>query len=87
MCKMTINVDTAKKNEAAAFLAKNGFTMSDAIRFYIDIMASNPEMREKLIEMMEDAEDLRAATEAEKRFASGKAETYTLDEVRKHLGL
>ena len=87
MCRMTINVDTAKKEEATAFLAKNGFTMSDAIRFYIDIMASNPDLREKLIEMMEDAEDLKAAEEAEKRLTSGETETYTLDEVRKHLGL
>ena len=50
-------------------------------------MASNPDLREKLIEMMEDAEDLKAAEEAEKRLTSGETETYTLDEVRKHLGL
>ena len=87
MGRITINLNTATKEEATKFLAKNGFTMSDAIRFFIDILVSNPEMREKLIEMMEDAEDLKAVEKAERRLASGESETYTLDEVRKHLGL
>lgn len=87
MVRITINVDTATKKEATTFLAKNGFTMSDAIHFFIDILASNQEMRERLIEMMEDAEDLKAVGKAERRLASGESETYTLDEVRKHLGL
>ena len=85
---MTINVDTAKKNEVTSFLAKNGFTMSDAIRFYLDIMTSNPEMRDKLIEMMEDAEDIKAAEDViAEREAGIETKTYTLDEVKKNLGL
>ena len=87
MWRITINVDTATKKESTEFLAKNGFTMSDAIHFFIDILASNQEMRERLIEMMEDAEDLKAVGKAERRLASGESETYTLYEVRKHLGL
>ena len=84
---MTVNVDTKNKDIVSAALAEKGFTMSEAIRFYIDLMANDKAMQSKIIEMMEDAEDLRAAEEAEKRLTLGSVETYTLDEVRNHLGL
>ena len=87
MCRMTVNVDTKNKDIVSAALAEKGFTMSEAIRFYIDLMANDKAMQSKIIEMMEDAEDLRAAEEAEKRLTLGSVETYTLDEVRNHLGL
>ena len=87
MCRMTVNVDTKNKDIVSAALAKKGFTMSEAVRFYIDLMANYKAILNKFLEMMEDAEDYRAAEEAEKRFSSGNVETYSLDEVRKHLGL
>ena len=44
-------------------------------------------VRTALTQWLEDQEDIRIATERLKRLAAGKSRTYTMDEVKRELGL
>lgn len=44
-------------------------------------------VRTALTQWLEDQEDIRIATERLKRLAGGKSRTYTMDEVKRELGL
>jgi RHH-type rel operon transcriptional repressor/antitoxin RelB len=44
-------------------------------------------VRTALTQWLEDQEDIRIASERLKRLAAGKSRTYTMDEVKRELGL
>ncbi len=87
MCKITVTYDTKKRDQLKKDLEREGISLQYAIRLYLDLLTIKPELAKGLATMIEDEEDNRAAEEAEKRLLSGKAEVYTIKEVRKHLGL
>lgn len=91
MCKITVTYDAKKRDQIKKDLGRDGISLQDAMRLYLDFLAIKPEFAKGLAKefssILEDEEDARAAEEAEKRLLAGDVETFTLDEVRKHLNL
>lgn len=52
MCKISVNYDTKKREEAQRTLSRFGISVNDGIRMYLDFLANDPKSCDKLMEKL-----------------------------------